>query len=508
MIVNCIYAKKFFPDWIVRIYHDKTVAESVLLWLAKFDNTELKQMEMNEYSKGMFWRLLPGFDDDVDVFISRDADSWLSIRDRNMIDEWLQSDKDFHIIRDHCHHRSPIMGGTFGARNNIFKKLNVKQLMEKYLQENPTHVDQIFLNRDVYKNILPFTFIHGIMNPRMQYEQNAKPTPDFYWDDIQELSLKIMGNLNPSYCDGMCKKGVHCGFVGCQIVKITDVCRSYLKKLKKEMNIEGNIPGLGKKIISYSLYNNIPKYTTNAIINCILSPHVYPDWICRFYVDETVPKEMIQLLKTFKHVEIIEMPIHKGSEAMLWRFLPASDKDVDMMISRDADSWLSTREAWCVAEWIESNKDFHIIRDHCYHSQKIMGGMWGCTNGTIPNMKELVEEYSKNNTYDQGFLAEKIYPLIQNKLYVHYGHPQFNNQHKQVYGYYDDHGFPIPNYYEIDEYVSGLSFNEAHKLNDFFCAHCNKKHKTFIGAILERIPSRALEVVKNYVKSQNISFNF
>jgi hypothetical protein len=258
-----------------------------------------------------------------------------------------------------------------------------------------------------------------------------------------------------------------------------------------------------KKIISYSLYNNRPKDTINAIINCLLIPYIYPDWIARFYIDDTIPSCIEKLLRTFEHVEIVVMPTHRGSEAMLWRFLPASEYGV-VMISRDADSWVSSREKVCVDQWLDGKKNFHIIRDHCYHSQKIMGGMWGVRNYILSKMNEMVEKFSKDNTYDQGFLANEIYPNITHDLIVHYGHPQYNNQGQIVNGYFNDGGVPIPSYVENDEPVPGLSFREANKLNTFFCAHCKKHHDVLIGGITEHIPPRALEVVKKYAQEKNV----
>lgn len=263
-----------------------------------------------------------------------------------------------------------------------------------------------------------------------------------------------------------------------------------------------------KKIVSYSLYNNRPKDTINAVINCMLVSKIYPGWIARFYIDDTVPKPIENLLRTFPHVEVVMMPRHRGNEAMLWRFLPASEAEYDtVMISRDADSWVSSREKICVDRWLEGKKNFHIIRDHCYHSQKIMGGMWGVRNSILPKMNEEVEKFSQTGTYDQGFLADVIYPNITHDLIVHYGEPQYNNQGQRTRGYFNDGGIPIPPYTEWDEPIPGLSFREANKINAFFCAHCKKTHDVLIGGIIEHIPPRALEVVKNYAKEQNISLD-
>ena len=44
------------------------------------------------------------------------------------------------------------------------------------------------------------------------------------------------------------------------------------------------------------------------------------------------------------------------------------DPSVDVMVSRDLDSRISSREQVVVVEWLEqSNLPFHIIRDHPGH---------------------------------------------------------------------------------------------------------------------------------------------
>jgi len=270
-----------------------------------------------------------------------------------------------------------------------------------------------------------------------------------------------------------------------------------------------------KKIISYSLYNSIPKNTINAIINCMLAEKIYPGWVVRFYLDDTVPKPIVDILRTFSHVEVVEMPRGTGSERMLWRFLSCSSEiETDyqsIMISRDADSYLSVREKACVDAWLAGNKNFHKIIGHCYHTDpkvKIMGGLWGCRNSILSKMKEEVDKFiNGGETYDQGFLANVIYPNVLHDLICHYDDPSFNNKGQRVYGQPEEKGsaFPIPPYKEWDEPVEGISWLEANKLNEFYCAHCNKKHKEVIGGIIEHIPSRAMEVVRKYVAEKGIS---
>jgi hypothetical protein len=271
-----------------------------------------------------------------------------------------------------------------------------------------------------------------------------------------------------------------------------------------------------KKIISFSLYNGRKKDVLNAVVNCFLAKEVYPGWTCRFYVDHTTPLEIVQCLKTFDRVEVVEMPHRPDMDGkpdgwkMFWRFLAAADPDVEVMISRDGDSLLSAREKACVDEWIASDKGFHIIRDHCYHSQKVMGGVWGSKKGTVPNMSELIENFLQQGTYDQGFLAEYVYPKVveENNVMVHYDKDQRKMGGLPSFGYFPDGGKHFPEYEHIDSPVAWVSLNEYNSKNLFPCAHCGRNHDFFIGGIMENIPEQTLNMLVDYFKGKEIPFNY
>jgi hypothetical protein len=82
---------------------------------------------------------------------------------------------------------------------------------------------------------------------------------------------------------------------------------------------------------------------------------------------------------------------------------------------------LNQREKDAVDEWLKSDKGFHIMRDHPYHTTEILGGMWGSKKGVIPKIKEYISDYVKGNFWqvDQNFLKQKIYPIIKNNSLVH-----------------------------------------------------------------------------------------
>ena len=115
------------------------------------------------------------------------------------------------------------------------------------------------------------------------------------------------------------------------------------------------------------------------------------------------------------------MGVDGNWSSMFWRFYPASENNVDIMISRDCDSRLSIRERLAVEEWIKSDKGFHIMRDHPYHKTEILGGMWGVKKRVLPNMKSDIDEFLKGEykNIDQEFLAKVIYPLIKDNSIEH-----------------------------------------------------------------------------------------
>lgn len=174
-------------------------------------------------------------------------------------------------------------------------------------------------------------------------------------------------------------------------------------------------------IISFSLWGNNPKYTIGAIKNAELAQSIYTDWVCRFYIDNTVPNEIIDILKSLPNTEIINKNIDGNWTGMFWRFESSYDKNAKLIIFRDTDSRLSLREKYAVDEWIKSDKTFHIMRDHPYHNFPILGGMWGYKNNNKYPMQILLESFNKTNNYgtDYKFLAEELYPLIADDKMVH-----------------------------------------------------------------------------------------
>lgn len=233
-----------------------------------------------------------------------------------------------------------------------------------------------------------------------------------------------------------------------------------------------------KKVISFSLWGKNPKYTLGAIQNALLAPSTYPGWVCRFYIRDDVPKSIVEQLVSFSHCEVILINQdlsyqegHTSTLGTLWRFLPASDPNVEVMISRDCDSRLSIRENNMVKDFVSSPSKFHNIKDHPNHySWKILAGMWGVKQGTIPNMEEEITHYinqpgvSFTRWLDQKFL-QQIYSKynLESVILNHFtSDPEFNLKYpRQGYEFigevYDENNKPnLSDRAVIKNFIDGL----------------------------------------------------
>jgi len=175
-----------------------------------------------------------------------------------------------------------------------------------------------------------------------------------------------------------------------------------------------------KKVISFSLWGNNPKYTIGAIKNANLAPIVYPNWICRFYVSNDVPNDIIRELE--KTSEVIKLNSIGNWKLTVERF-KAIDEDVECVLFRDTDSRLNNREKAAVDEWLKSDKTLHIMKDHPYHGGfPILAGMWGLKKkGFNLNMSKMLSIYSNTEQYhyDQIFLKDYIWKYYSDDCIIH-----------------------------------------------------------------------------------------
>ena len=136
-------------------------------------------------------------------------------------------------------------------------------------------------------------------------------------------------------------------------------------------------------------------YNVGAVENATNAEELYPDWICRYYVGESVPSETLEKLSSKSNTEVILVKSENDWTSSTWRFLAFDDSDI--VIFRDTDSRLTNRERVAVNEWLESGKPVHIMRDHPYHTENILAGMWGVRSKVL---MEVLNEKTKGEDFN------------------------------------------------------------------------------------------------------------
>ncbi len=177
----------------------------------------------------------------------------------------------------------------------------------------------------------------------------------------------------------------------------------------------------GPRLITFSLWGERPKYCVGAIRNAEIAADLYPAWTCRFYLGSSVPGATRATLGSLPNTELVE-PSEPGDwRAMLWRFRPAFEEDDTIVLVRDADSRLNPRERAAVDQWLASDFDFHIMRDHPSHDVPILGGMWGARNSVLRSLCPALHRHAPGNFWqsDQRFLHSVVFPHVKDRSLVH-----------------------------------------------------------------------------------------
>jgi hypothetical protein len=157
MIKNAHQVSEIYSGWQMIVYHDNSVPTETLNIL---ENLNVKLVNVDGHTHGMFWRFFASDLIDCEYAIFRDGDSRLSVREKMAVDEWIESGKTIHVMRDHPAHQIPygnnglgILGGMWGIKGNT---IPMKDSIENF-SKNKTMgygIDQTFLKTiyNVFEN--------------------------------------------------------------------------------------------------------------------------------------------------------------------------------------------------------------------------------------------------------------------------------------------------------------------------------------------------------------------
>ena len=231
-----------------------------------------------------------------------------------------------------------------------------------------------------------------------------------------------------------------------------------------------------KKIISFSLWGNIRLYTIGAIKNALLAEKYFPDWICRFYYDSTVPQIIVDYLKSLDNVEMmfVEKPsggtVYKdnGQFGMFWRFFPFNDDNVEVWMARDIDSRLSQYEYIEINKFLKTDKTLHSFRRQtekmcrgCGTSFRnyVNGNDTRIINDEKLNLFDMISDVNREYCpfyTDENFLNNKLYPLYSDSYIC--SPRNYNNQQPDYCGPYVGG--------VVDEYDNRIDKNKTSEFNN------------------------------------------
>lgn len=168
-IRNAELWKEIYPDWQMVVYYDNTVPFETIDILNELGVETIDMTNKGIY--GMFWRFFAESLPNSEYAIFRDSDSRITIREKLAVDEWINSGKSIHVMRDHPAHRIPygnnglgILGGMWGIKSGLIPLKNfiinyndnksltygsdqtfLKMIYETFINDRTTH-DEFFEN--------------------------------------------------------------------------------------------------------------------------------------------------------------------------------------------------------------------------------------------------------------------------------------------------------------------------------------------------------------------------
>jgi hypothetical protein len=209
-----------------------------------------------------------------------------------------------------------------------------------------------------------------------------------------------------------------------------------------------------RNVIAFSLFGRDPRYCEPAVLNVQEQPRVYPHWVCRFYVDDSVPDNVIaRLAKGGAQIVPVKGPAAQWP-GTVWRLLALDDPQAHRILFRDADSVVSQREAGAVEQWLASGKRFHMMREWGSHTELMMAGLWGAVAGSLPPLAQLMQRFmsapiASQRFADQYFLRQYIWPYARASLM----------QHDSIFGFMQ--GMPFPDGTRPDKDCDSVGYAEG-----------------------------------------------
>jgi hypothetical protein len=162
-IHNCKLASKYFPDWCVYFYVDKTVPNDICEELKKLNSTIIYVPDILEHFK-YGYRFLIVDEPNIERFLICDTDDRLSPIFKSVIDDWISTKMSSYVVRTGPAHNIPILGGAWGSTKT---KIHFNML-DEIIKFDKAHIghsekgfDQDFLGEIIWPIICDDAVTYG-----------------------------------------------------------------------------------------------------------------------------------------------------------------------------------------------------------------------------------------------------------------------------------------------------------------------------------------------------------
>jgi tetratricopeptide (TPR) repeat protein len=133
-MINLVLARTIYPGWSCRFYIDSAVPAACVGFL-RDNGADVRNIEDEYPGVGLFQRFLVMNDPTVGRFLVRDCDARLSAAEADLVQQWIDSDRPFHAVRDHVLHNELMIGCLWAGRTDC--GIDIVELMRRYFVHGP-----------------------------------------------------------------------------------------------------------------------------------------------------------------------------------------------------------------------------------------------------------------------------------------------------------------------------------------------------------------------------------
>ena len=157
---NALAAQFLYPEWTCRFYIDGSISEDLIRELAS-EGAEVKRVDGLPATRfGTFWRFLVAEDPEIDRYLVRDCDACLNLRERAAVEDWIESGRHFHVMRDAMTHTEVMLAGMWGGVRGALPPVG-KTIID-FAQTAPLSrtADQQFLRERIWPTVRQSVLVH------------------------------------------------------------------------------------------------------------------------------------------------------------------------------------------------------------------------------------------------------------------------------------------------------------------------------------------------------------